>query len=355
MSENSKLQQNRLDLKKSSDRLQQILLEMDYFASPAPPITQKRQSILFYRDFLGLTGGHLKVWDYFNHVSYSREYTPYIYFSKKTVWDASNPWLEMNQKLRLFQPLSNPDLIFMEGTDWEILDKKYKSNSPVPIINLIQHIRHAFPDNPRYPFLRHKAIRICVSEEVKTYLEKSGQVNGPLLAIPCSIDLEKLPPALPYSQKQDEILIAALKEPELGEQLKPKLEALGKPVNLLSHRLLRNDYLELVNRAKLTIFLPNHREGEGFYLPALEAMALGSLVICPDCIGNRSFCLPGNNCFRPDYGIESIVNSVKSALKLSPGEIKTILANASQTASQHNLVVEREAVLKILKNVRDLW
>jgi len=353
-----KLQQQRLDLQKSSDRLQQILSEMDEMkknSSQAPPTTKKPQSILFYRDFRGLTGGHLKVWHYFNHIINSAEYIPYIYFSQKTVWDASNPWLNMDKKLRLFQPLSNPDIIFMEGTDWEILDEKYKHNSPVPIINLIQHIRHSFPDNPRYPFLQHKAIRICVSEEVKSYLEKTGRVNGPLFTIPCSIDLEKLPPALPYSQKRDEILIAALKEPDLGRQLKQQLEALGKPVKLLTSRLLRKDYLELVNRAKITIFLPNKKEGEGFYLPALEGMALGSLVICPDCIGNRSFCLPGDNCFRPEYDLNSIINAVQNALKLPPGEVKLLLANASKTASQHSLMAERETFLKVLTNVKELW
>jgi len=53
------------------------------------------------------------------------------------------------------------------------------------------------------------------------------------------------------------------------------------------------------------VFLPNQKEGEGFYLPALEGMAVGTLVIFPDCIGNRSFCLSGYNCFRPDYTTES--------------------------------------------------
>jgi glycosyltransferase involved in cell wall biosynthesis len=363
-----KLQQNRLDLQKSSDRLQQILSEMHEMkkfssqappkkkvASQAPPETKKRQSIFFYRDFLGLTGGHLKVWHYFNYIISFPEYIPYIYFSQKTVWDASNPWLNIDKKHRLFQPLSNPDIIFMEGMDWEILDEKYKHNSPVPIINLIQHIRHSFSDNPRYPFLQHKAIRICVSEEVKSYLEKTGRVNGPLFTIPCSIDLEQLPLALPYAQKKDEILIAAFKEPELGRQLKQQLEVFGKPVKLLTSRLLRKDYLELVNRAKLTIFLPNQKEGEGFYLPALEGMALGCLVICPDCIGNRSFCLQGHNCFRPDYDIDSIINAVKIALGLSPGEAERMLAKARVTASQHSLMAEKEGFFNILTKVRELW
>jgi glycosyltransferase involved in cell wall biosynthesis len=52
--------------------------------------------------------------------------------------------------------------------------------------------------------------------------------------------------------------------------------------------------LNWINQAKITVFLP-YRDIEGFYMPALEGMALGTLVVCPDCIGNRSFCLPGYN------------------------------------------------------------
>ena len=36
----------------------------------------------------------------------------------------------------------------------------------------------------------------------------------------------------------------------------------------------------------MTLFLPNQREG--VYIPGLEGMALGTLVVCPDCVGNRS-------------------------------------------------------------------
>jgi glycosyltransferase involved in cell wall biosynthesis len=99
--------------------------------------------------------------------------------------------------------------------------------------------------------------------------------------------------------------IAALKEPEVGQELKQKLETIGQKVELLTTQLSRKDYLEQLNRATITVFLPNQKEGEGFYLPALEGMAVGTLVIFPDCIGNRSFCLSGYNCFRPDYTTES--------------------------------------------------
>jgi len=76
------------------------------------------KSILFYRNYIGFTGGHLKVWDYFNHVIHSKIYRPYIHFSKGTKWDDSNPWIE--HKRRIFNPLKlyRPDVYFLAGMDW---------------------------------------------------------------------------------------------------------------------------------------------------------------------------------------------------------------------------------------------
>ncbi|MGL5135262.1 MAG: hypothetical protein ACRC78_22250 [Planktothrix sp.] len=52
---------------------------------------------------------------------------------------------------------------------------------------------------------------------------------------------------------------------------------------------------------------------------------MGTLVICPDCIGNRSFCLPGYNCFRPDYTVESLLRTIQQALQYSQTQVKPLL------------------------------
>ena len=68
----------------------------------------------------------------------------------------------------------------------------------------------------------------------------------------------------------------------------------------------------------MTLFLPN--ETEGFYLPALEGMALGTIVVCPDCVGNRSFCLPQVNAFRPAFHFDDMVQETETALTMAePG------------------------------------
>ena len=55
---------------------------------------------------------------------------------------------------------ANPDMLFLDGRDWEKLSEEERDSSRIPILNLIQHVRHGFKDNPRYAFLRHRAIRI---------------------------------------------------------------------------------------------------------------------------------------------------------------------------------------------------
>jgi hypothetical protein len=314
-----------------------------------------RQSMLFYRDYGGFTGGHLKVWDYFNHVRFSQSYAPFVYFTPQSSWEQNNPWLNSDKSFIVSDPLVNPDLIFMEGLDWHFLDVRYKNNSPVPIINLVQHVRHAYPNNTRYSFLNHRAIRICVSPEIKTYLEETHQVNGEIFVIPCGLDLSELPQSLDWDKKDCDLLICALKEPILGQQLKIELEKTEKKVELLTAQIPRTEYLQKLNSAKMTVFLPNQQEGEGFYLPALEGMALGTLVICPDCIGNRSFCLSWYNCIRPDYRVESLLNTIQQALQYPRSKIREILTQAKQTANEHNLLTERQAFLEILDNVREIW
>ena len=93
---------------------------------------------------------------------------------------------------------------------------------------------------------------------------------------------------------------------------------------------------------------------EGFYLPALEGMALGTVVVCPTVFGNRSFCLPEVNCFRPPYEEDALVAAAEAALGDLPN-LDRMLSNGLQTAREHDLSRERQAFLEILGQVNDLW
>ncbi|TVM04154.1 MAG: hypothetical protein CV087_01790 [Candidatus Brocadia sp. WS118] len=308
---------------------------------------------MFYRDFRQFQGGHLKVWDYFNHVIHSHSYHPKIFFSGRTVWDDTNPWLKLqDQAIQSWDP-SSADILFLAGKDWLMLNKSQRKKPPVPIINYIQHVRHSDPNETLYSFLEFKAIRICVSDEVKSAIVKTGKVTGPVFTIPNGIDFQGLPNPIDPSEKKIDIVIAALKQPKLGLQLMQKLHFPGRQIKILATSMLRSDYLNELNQARVTIFLPNH--SEGFYLPALEGMALGTLVVCPDCIGNRSFCFDNYNCLRVDYTLENILCAVDTALKLSDHKKNQMITNAYETTNRHSIGKERDAFLKILEDIKQVW
>lgn len=311
------------------------------------------KEVLFYRNFKSFTGGQLKVWDYFNHVLHVPNYVPKICFSRDSIWDESNPWSGLQRYVVDSGTLTCPDILFLGGLDWLNLPEEQRESSPTPIINLIQHVRHAWPSDPRYLFLRHRAIRICCSEQVAAALRATGRVEGPLFTIPYGLDLQCLPEPIPFVEKDLDLLIVANKQPTLGRLLRWCLWRPGRQVQVLTKPRLRSEFLRRLNRARIAVFLPN--PAEGFYLPALEGMALGAVVVCPDCIGNRSFCLPPWNCFRPDYNRKAILTSAEAAWQLLPSDSNRFLVNARQTVAQHDLVKERKDFLKILENVDQLW
>lgn len=310
------------------------------------------RKILFFRDFQAFSGGHLKVWHYFNHVKQSPDWKPHIYFTPNSIFDESNPWNQSTEFLVKSTEEINPSILFLAGLDWEILDQN-SFNSSIPIINLIQHTRHGQFQDPRHRFLNRKAIRLCVSQEVQDAIQSTNQVNGPCYTIPNGLDFDQFPEPLPQEKKDIPLCIAALKQAPLGIALKKKLEKNFTSIKLLTQPLKREKFLENINRSQITLFLPTYEEG--FYLPALEGMKLQTLVICPDCIGNRSFCHDAYNCFRPSYQEDALFNSVLQAKALNTDQKNKILFNASTTTKQYDLANERAAFLTILNQVTQLW
>jgi len=109
----------------------------------------------------------------------------------------------------------------------------------------------------------------------------------------------------------------------------------------------------LMRRARVTLFLPN--EEEGFYLPSLEGMALGTIVVCPDCVGNQSFCLPGVNAFRPAFRFDDLILGAERAPTLEGSAAETLRRGAVETARSHSLDAERQKFHQVLADLDALW
>lgn len=309
------------------------------------------RTILFHRKYRRFHGGHLKVWHYFNHVLSAPGFDARVLFDIDSSWDSSNPWSNARNKVIASLSEVAPEALFVAGRDWQRLDAIGLLDRGLPILNLIQHTRHADDWSIQSRYLDRKAIRICVSEEVAAAVTKSGS-EGPIVVIPNSIDV-------PVSEEPEgsarpcDLLIAGLKQPGMAERARAHFSARGLVVEAFTDHQERDQFLEAMRRSRVTLFLPN--EEEGFYLPGLEGMALGTLVVCPDCVGNRSYCLPGYNAFRPDFVFEALIDATESALALPATEARTLLGNATETARAHSPEAERQAFVGILGRLDDLW
>jgi glycosyltransferase involved in cell wall biosynthesis len=178
-------------------------------------------------------------------------------------------------------------------------------------------------------------------------------VEGPIFTNPNGLDRTCLPEPIPFAEKDLDFFVAALKQPGLGRRLSWLLWRPGRRIRLLTRPVPRADFLGFVNRARVTVFLPH--ETEGFYIPALEGMGLGTLVVCPDCVGNRSFCLADRNCFVPAFSTQAIRAAAETARRLAPAEAQARLAAARETFAVHDLERERRRFLEILGRVDELW
>jgi glycosyltransferase involved in cell wall biosynthesis len=82
---------------------------------------------------------------------------------------------------------------------------------------------------------------------------------------------------------------------------------------------------------------------EGFYMPGLEAMAAGAVVISSDAGGNRAYCNFGENCI--EVGMDDArgyVDALDSLRTASAEEIERLRSNGYETVGRHTLKHERE-------------
>jgi hypothetical protein len=278
-----------------------------------------------------------------------------VRFTPESTWDATNPWNAAREHVLDMEEEVDFDVLFLSGVDWRgMVPIEERPEYRRPVINLVQHVWHACPNDPlnRHRFLPHKAIRICVGPQIAKAITRTGRVRGPVFTIPNALELDVVAAMAGTPDRDIDLLVAANKRPELGRAVAARLRRDGRTVELVDERIPRWELVKRMGRARVTVLVPNPKEG--FYLPALEAMAVGTVVVCPDCIGNRSFCLPGENCFRPGYDEDEIVAAAETALAQEP-ELGELRARARATAEEHDIAGERRAFLEILDRVEELW
>ena len=302
--------------------------------------------MLFHRDFRAYTGGHGKVWDYFRH-ALALGWDARVHLTVGSLRDASNPWMSMPDRVDAEWRPDSADVIFLAGMDWQALPEEDQGRRTV--VNLVSHVRHAVADPALRlrDFLRRPAHRICLSRPIAEAILATGEVNGPVSVVPAAIDLQVADTA-PFEMRKQEVLILATKQRALGAELRDALGRLGIAARLVLEDVPIQDYFNAVAQARVVVCLPHATEG--FYLPGLEAMGLGTPLVVPDCVGNREYAIDGGNCLMPAFDTEDLVDAVL-ALWSNTEAARRMVDAGKATAAAHTLERERNAFDSILRSL----
>lgn len=297
--------------------------------------------VLFVKKSGRHSGGHIKFHDYFNHCLAHRRLDPYVYFANGRTSDAGAIWAGLaSERVQPRLDVEPFDLLFIDGRDWELLPPAAAQKT---VIHLLQDFRHADPGDPRFPFLRRPALRICVSHELAEVVRPHA--CGPLAAIPNGIDPSMFHPA---AKVPGSVLVWARKAPELGKAIRSQLARRGLAVRLMTRPVARERFARLLAATDVFVALP--KRGEGFFLPPLEAMASGCAVVCADGDGNRGFCIDRETCRMPPFGaLDDHVRLVEE-LRVDRAQREALRARGMEMARGYTLERERDAFYQFVED-----
>jgi hypothetical protein len=307
---------------------------------------------LVLRSNLEPTGGQQVLRQWFDHIAAHPHWQCQLFVTPEADWVPHSPWADLRgSPQRLPAPPPAVDLLLLEGlTDWPLLAPARRRAADPPRLHLIQHLRHTDPHDDRFAFLPQTAIRVAVSEAVAAALAASGRCRGPLLTIPAGLPL---PSPAPAWDPLAPVLVLGLKAPQLAQALAARLEARAIPHRLLLGPLPRDAFLAAIAAAGVVVAL-TMASGEGFFLPALETLALARPLVVPDAGGNRAFCRPQLNCLQPAAEADALADAV-GTLRDDPARAAALAAAGPGAAAPFSLQAERQAVHRLLDQLPQLW
>jgi hypothetical protein len=292
---------------------------------------------LFIRHFRRPTGGNVTVRDFFFHASEHSALSTRIWFTPDSRHRESGLWDRLDPAQIAAAPeWHTSGLAVVNGKDWNLIP----GDTCRTVIHLVQHL--GYPGDPLLrSFLGRRAYRICVSPEVLASVRPFA--DGPLYLIPNAIDdtLFQPQPARPPGS----VLIAGAKEPGLAQTI----ARCFPNATLLLEWLPQEEFAHMARSHDIAVTLPGREEG--FFRPALEAMACGCAVVCSDCSGNRAHCIDTITCLQPSWGDAAAhVEAIRRLLADSALRVR-LQAEALEMAARHSLAAQRARFHAVLDEI----
>lgn len=315
------------------------------------------KTVLFYQHFgkKGVVrGAHHKTFDFFQHIKSFTDYNPLIFFDEDSIWDENLPWFNCFDRMPTLKDLKvKPDILFLNsGKDWIKYSEHKTIPDNMPIVSPVNNFRAVNPGHKSYEFLSRKAIRLCPSQELFDATFNHPDTNGKTIYLPNGVGIFEEAQNLKNNKVYD-ILIVGNKNPIMARQLFSAIKHLNAKIEVIDSWISKKEFQIKLAQSHLSVHLP--KKVEEHYIPGVEAMMLESLVIIPDCVGNRSYSKHMETCYVSAYNVESMADSIYSMYDISENLIKQILNNAKNESKLFTLDNERDVILEVLKMTTKIW
>lgn len=314
--------------------------------------------------FWGMAGGVIKILDYAHHASTAGVDVhlwapalpaPDAAVRSLPVFDvldgANNVTIFRIDDLSL-DDTTHPWVLFTEPAHHALIEHATRSSLGHQLIHLIQGTRHANPSwngGLHYRLLHRPMSRITVTEQVAESIRPHVNMRFAHHVILEGHDMayfrEGAPDRMPHGRPL-RVLYTNWKS-DLG----------GRVAELLSdNSSLTFDAIntectwdELRRRYHAAdIFLCTPGPEEGFYLPGLEAMAAGCVVVSSFVGGNEAYMVEGVNCIRVPHDDADAHAAALLELANDRSRHRSLIAAGMETVANHTLERERDEFIDLL-------
>lgn len=313
----------------------------------------KRQTIHFATPSYNPAGGIVKLMDYVGHAR-SLGYDTAVW--SPHVPDHAAPLFQIDRFRRL---LSDERVSFHSSIRWDIRDTDLcfislpthfkvaqaslpRGFSPARIIHIVQGTRHAMPawlDGFALRLLTRPASRISVNDIVAETIRPYLDPRAPHTTIRVGHDV-------PYFWRERSasfeapIKVASMTwKSDLATRVAERLDDRFE-IRIISTRVGWSELRELYHWAD--VFLAAPLPEEGLYLPGLEALAAGCILVTPNVGGNMTYCLPGENCLLVKYDdVDACLLALEEIASAGKDRIDSLRAAGYRAADSFSLDRER--------------
>ncbi len=225
-------------------------------------------------------GGLRKFFDYIGHAQSSKALTPNIVTYRRS----KSGTIELDHHYRKTLYNCDNSVSFTTPTMRRELELFFGDQIHKPNIFYCQGVA-SIDNNANFSDTRNAIISVSKFVESHAFQHFSDTVLSSV--IPPGINFDLLSIHNSRGKREIDVFIDAVKNPELGRKISREIAKFTENITIISDRVPQYKYLNLISNSRVSIFCPS--EIEGFYMPPLEAVYLGSYSFCSRAGGNSEY------------------------------------------------------------------